>query len=111
MIEPMPRWPGKAAPEQALPYSAAGVKRLRDGTKRVSELLLSNHEWRLQAQNVAKLAAHADEHSGLAADSPDACCLCGRRLFVRSILHQFNANHQPLTSHVSDQFMPLLQGA
>ena len=76
----------------------------------MSELLLSNHEWGLQAQNVAKLAAHADEHSCLAANSPDARRLRGCRFFARAISHQFDAEHQPLAPYIAYQLMTLLQG-
>src|SRR2546430_11717642 len=45
-----------------------------------AQLVLADDQWRLHAQHVALLAAHADQHAALATDEPHSCGLGRRRL-------------------------------
>ena len=84
-------------------------QRLLDGGHHAVQLLVADDQRRLDAQHVAEVAAHADEHVVLEAVLARERRRLGAVGLGRLVLDQLDADHEAAAAHVADQRLGLLQ--
>src|SRR6188768_3680258 len=67
------------------------------------EIGVADDKGRLKADDVAELAADADEHAFLAAAFPDLSRLLAGWCFLFTVGHQFDPDHQTQATDIADE--------